>query len=132
MVLVNSGFNTQNNLYALPKRFTSPVLRRKSLKNIGFKGRQIIILNGVQNYELARGAHISWAGPACEINMGHMDSPYLTGDHPIIRRDSNNAHKVASSEVQEIKLKKKIRSPVFSDKQLTADQYSTTYSVSDL
>jgi hypothetical protein len=54
MVLVNSGFHTRKNVseiypklwHASAKMFASPVLGRKSLKNIGLKGRQIISLPG--------------------------------------------------------------------------------------
>jgi hypothetical protein len=53
-----------------------------------FKRRQIIILNGVQNYKPAQGAHISGARPACEINMGRMDSPYVTGGSSLILKES--------------------------------------------
>jgi hypothetical protein len=54
MVLVNLGFHTRKNLsennpqfgHAFSKIFSSPVLGRKSLKNIGLKWRRIIRLPG--------------------------------------------------------------------------------------
>ena len=54
MVLINSGFHTRNNLsenipqfgQAPSELFASPILGRKSLKNIGWKGRQIMNLLG--------------------------------------------------------------------------------------
>ena len=62
MVLINSGFHTRTNLsesipqfgHAPSELFASPILCRKSLKNIGLKGRRII--------KSARGANMSWAG----------------------------------------------------------------------
>jgi hypothetical protein len=52
MVLVNLGFHVQNNFsenylqfgHMPSKNFSSPVIGRKSLKNISFKGLQIIYL----------------------------------------------------------------------------------------
>ena len=52
MVLINSGFHTRNNLsenipqfgHAPSELFASPILGRKSLENIGLKGRRIIKL----------------------------------------------------------------------------------------
>jgi len=54
MMLINSGFHTRNNLsenipqfgHAPSELFASPVLGRKSLKNVGLKGRRIINLPG--------------------------------------------------------------------------------------
>jgi len=54
MVLIISGFHTRNNLsenipqigHAPSEMFGSPILGRKSLKNIGVKGRRIINLPG--------------------------------------------------------------------------------------
>ena len=53
-MLINSGFHTRNNLsenipqfgHAPSELFASPLLGRKSLKNIGLKGRRIINLPG--------------------------------------------------------------------------------------
>jgi hypothetical protein len=58
MALVNSGVHTGNNfskiighLGARPKKiFARPVPGRKILKNIGFKGCQVINLHGAPNY----------------------------------------------------------------------------------
>lgn len=71
--------------------------------------RQIIILPGVQTYELARGVHVLYLGadPAREINMDRMNSPYLTGlssQSPI--ESLIAAHKIAPFEVQRFKLMK--------------------------
>jgi len=54
MVLINSGFHKRNNLsenipqfgHTAWELFASPILCRKSLRNIGLKGRRIIILPG--------------------------------------------------------------------------------------
>ena len=53
-MLINSGFHTQNNLsenisqfgHAPSALFASPILSRKSLNNIGLKGRRIINMPG--------------------------------------------------------------------------------------
>ena len=53
-MLINSGFHMRNNLsaniqqfgHAPSEMFGSPILGRKSLKNIGVKGRRIINLPG--------------------------------------------------------------------------------------
>jgi len=45
-VHVNTGFQTRRYFFALSKSFASPVLCRKSLRNIGLKGLQIISLLG--------------------------------------------------------------------------------------
>ena len=54
MVLINSGFHKRNNLsenipqfgHTPSELFASPILCRKSLRNVGLKGRRIIILPG--------------------------------------------------------------------------------------
>ena len=46
-MLVNTGFQTRKCFFVLSKSFASPVLCRKSFRNIGLKGLQIISLLGV-------------------------------------------------------------------------------------
>jgi hypothetical protein len=69
MVLIKSRFHTRNNLsenilqfgHAPLELFGSPILGRKSLKNIGLKWRRIIRLPG---------APTSWTGPGCVAWVG--------------------------------------------------------------
>lgn len=57
-MLIKAGFHTRNDLsetipqfgHVPSELFASPFLGRKSLKNIGVKGRQIINLPGVPTY----------------------------------------------------------------------------------
>jgi len=66
MVLVTSGFHVPKNFsenYALfahapIQTLASPVLGRKSLRNVALKGGQIISLSGVPNYYPILGAHM--------------------------------------------------------------------------
>jgi len=49
-VLINSGFHTRSNLSENIPLFGSPILGRKSLKNIGLKGRRIIHLSAAPTF----------------------------------------------------------------------------------
>jgi len=69
-VLINSGFHTQNNLsenipqfgHAPSELFSSPILGRKNLKNVGLKRRRIINLSGAP----------TGLGPALVVRRGFV------------------------------------------------------------
>ena len=72
VVLVLSGFHTRKSFsenYTQVGHTRQPCRRPKNLKNIGFKGRQIINLPG--------GAHMSRAGPGLSIHVRYMSYQYV-------------------------------------------------------